>query len=812
MTPGIFGDLAASRDEAYAVVGAGGVVTSWSPGAERLLGYTADDVLGLRGTGLLQDEADASRLVERCRAGEPLLGQMALRHRDGSRVEVALHAQRLMSADGELQWLIRANSADVVRQQNLGRALLRGLFTESPFHIDVFDARLRYVAQNARRVKGFAYRDFVGRAMREVAPVGVFDIDDFEARQRRVLATGEALVANEVHARDPEDPDRYRAFSETIVRLRGDSGEVIGLAHVVFEITDRVRARERLVLVNDASSRIGSTLEVLHTAQELTDVAIPVFADHAYVDLLDPVFGGEEPVAGPVDEAVLLRRVASSSVREGQVGEAVATGDIDPFTSGVSSVFTRALASNESLLLTGSEMIAELATIDSRLAAPAEERGVHSWLLVPMFARGAALGVVVFERFKGEHAFETDDVLLAEDVVARAAVCIDNARRYTRERTTALALQRSLLPQRMPALSAVEAASRYLPASSRTVLGGAWFDVISLSGARVALVVGDVPGNDLHSAVTMGRLRTAVRTLADLDLSPEELLTHLDDQVNRFQDEHAEGMAGRAVGTTCVYAVFDPLTRRCAVARAGHPAPARVRADGQVEFLDLPDGLPLGRGGAPFEKGEATLDDGDLLVLYTDGSPTGQGQGPETNLASFRRALSGAGFTAAQRLDDICDTIMGHLPPARRQDDVALLVARVRGLEPDQHVTWDLADDPAVVSEARALAIGKLKEWDLEELEFTTEILVSELATNAIRYGSPPIQLRLIRDRNLICEVSDSSSTSPHIRRALDTDEGGRGLYMVSQLAQLWGTRYHARGKTIWAEQPLPDGTPATTA
>lgn len=208
-------------------------------------------------------------------------------------------------------------------------------------------------------------------------------------------------------------------------------------------------------------------------------------------------------------------------------------------------MFTRALAGSESLLLTGGEVIAELAAIDSRLAAPAEEFGVHSWLLVPMFARGAALGVAVFERFKGGHAFEADDVLLAEDVVARAAVCIDNARRYTRERTTALALQRSLLPERMPVLSAVEAASRYLPASGRTVLGGAWFDAISLSGARVALVVGDVPGNDLHSAVTMGWLRTAVRTLADLDLSPEELLTHLDDQVNRFQDEHGEGIAGR---------------------------------------------------------------------------------------------------------------------------------------------------------------------------------------------------------------------------------------------------------------------------
>ncbi|MEU1407452.1 SpoIIE family protein phosphatase [Streptomyces sp. NPDC005728] len=796
-------NLPEAEVEAYATVDANGAVTSWSPGAQQLLGYTADEIRGQHGTDLLYARSDAARLAQRCQAGETAaLGRVSLRHRDGSRVEAALRAQPLVPTTGEPQWLILAQSADAVRRQNLGRALLRGLFTESPFHIDVFDAQLRFVAQNARRLKGFRDQDIIGRTMREVAPPGVLDMAAFEARQRQVLATGEALVATEVGARDSEVPHRDQAFSETIVPLRSSFGEVIGLAHAVFEVTDRVRARERLALINDASAKIGSTLDVLRTAQELTDVAVPPFADHAYVNLLDPVFGGEEPVVGPITESVPLRRAATSSVPGGPVEGVVATGDVDSFTSGSGSLFATALTTGEPLLLTPEQVIAELAPVDPRRAAVIREYGAHALLMVPMFARGAPLGAVVFLRFKRADPFEADDVLLAREFVARAAVCIDNARRYTRERTTALALQRSLLPQQLPVLGAVEAASRYVPADGRAVLGGAWFDVIPLSGARVALVVGDVPGHGLQVAVTMGRMRTAVRTLADLDLSPEELLTHLDDQVNRFQDERGEGLAGGAAGTSCVYAVFDPLSRRCAMARAGRPPTARLSADGRVEFFDLPGGPPLGRGGAPFESGEVTLNDGDLLVLSSHRAA--DDAGGAADLQWLHEALSEPRLAASPRLDGVCDAVIRRLPPTRPQDDVALLVARTRGLPPDRHITWQLATEPEVVGEARALATRKLAEWDLAELEFTTELMVSELVTNAIRYGSPPIQLRLIRDRSLICEVSDASSTSPHIRRALETDEGGRGLYMVAQLAQLWGTRYHPRGKTIWAEQSLP--------
>ncbi|MFI9047419.1 SpoIIE family protein phosphatase [Streptomyces sp. NPDC053427] len=798
-------DLPESGDEVYAAVDARGVLTSWSSGAQRLLGYTAADVRGHEAADLLYTRSDATRLAERSRAQRTaVLDQVILRHRDGGPVEVGMWAHPLVTTSDEPYWLLRAESADAVRRKNLGRALLRGLFTESPFHIDVFDTELRFVAQNARRLKGFRSRDFLGRSMREVAPAGMLDMAAFEARQRQVLVTGEALVATEVHARNPDAPVRDQVFSETIVPLRSESGEVIGLTHAVFEMTDRVRARERLALVNGASAKIGSTLDVLYTAQELTDVVVPLFADHAYVDLLEPVFGGQEPVTGWVAEGTALRRVAGSTVPEGPAGPIVATGDVDPFSTGTSSLFSRALASGEPMLLNGDELGAELALVDPQRAALVGEYGVHSWLLVPMYARGAALGVVVFLRFRGDHPFEADDVLLAQDLVARAAVCIDNARRYTRERATALALQRSLLPQRMPVLSAVETASRYLPASGSAVLGGAWFDVIPLSGARVALVVGDVAGQGLHAAVTMGRLRTAVRTLADLDLSPEELLTHLDDQVSRFQDEHTEERSGGTAGTRCVYAVYDPLTRRCSVARAGHPPPARVSAAGQVTELDMPDGPPLGHGGAPFGCGEVTMNDDELLVLYTGGPAEPPDPDAATRLAWLGKALSDRQLTASASLDDICNGLIRHLPPPGAHDDSALLVARVRALDPERHVTWDLPGDPEVVGTARKLAARTLTEWGLQDLEFTTELIVSELVTNAIRYGSQPIRLRLIQDRSLICEVSDGSSTSPHIRRAVETDEGGRGLYMIAQFAQLWGTRYHARGKTIWTEQPIP--------
>ncbi|MEU2716284.1 ATP-binding SpoIIE family protein phosphatase [Streptomyces sp. NPDC007205] len=401
-------------------------------------------------------------------------------------------------------------------------------------------------------------------------------------------------------------------------------------------------------------------------------------------------------------------------------------------------------------------------------------------------------------------------MLLAEELASRAAVCVDNARRYARERATAVALQRSLLPQHIPRQSALEVATRYLPSGSRAGVGGDWYDVIPLSSSRVALVMGDVVGHGLAASVTMGRLRTAVRTLADVDLEPDELLTHLDDVVIRLEREDSDpddcalvsGPAG-GISATCLYTVYDPISCSCSMASAGHILPAIATPDGAVAFPDVPVGPPLGVGGLPFQTATFELAEGSLLTLFTDGLIEGLGREDiDAGLAEIRDVLS----EPSQPLESVCDLLLALLSPGRHTDDVAVLLARTRALAPDQVAGWEIPNDPAAVSEARKITSSLLSAWDLEEAAFTTELVVSELVTNAIRYGGDPIQLRLIRDAALVCEVSDGSSTAPHLRSARLYDEGGRGLGLVAQLTDRWGTRHTPHGKTIWTEQSLPSG------
>lgn len=172
----------------------------------------------------------------------------------------------------------------------------------------------------------------------------------------------------------------------------------------------------------------------------------------------------------------------------------------------------------------------------------------------------------------------------------------------------------------------------------------------------------------------------------------------------------------------------------------------------------------------------------------------------QDGLGPLRRFLS----NPVPALQDTCDAVIGARQPSSPDDDIVLLLARTRALEADQVASWTLPNDPAVVTTARALTSRHLATWGLQELDFTTQLVVSELVTNAIRYATGPIQLRLILDRTLICEVTDGSSTAAHLRRADLADEGGRGLYLIAQLTERWGTRFSARGKTIWAEQTLP--------
>lgn len=565
-------------------------------------------------------------------------------------------------------------------------------------------------------------------------------------------------------------------------------------------------ARARLQLLYDAGLRVGTTLDVVRTAQELADVAVPGFADFATVELVDPVLIGEEP---PPDlgtaQGLRIHRVALGGVSEDW-----------PFLPVGSQIGPLPGTPEATALETGhAALAADLRHADAWRAHAPEgadrmlSYGVHSLICAPLRARGVTLGTVNFWR-AGSPPFEEDDLSFADELAARAAICVDNARRYTREHTMAETLQRSLLPRGLPEQSALEAAYRYLPALHG--VGGDWFDVIPLSGFRVALVVGDVVGHGLHAAATMGRLRTAVLNFSALDLPPDELIARLDELVTRLdkaetaggeQDVEGEGEGERAAvtGATCLYVIYDPTSGDCTMARAGHPPPVLVEPDGGAEFVDLPAGPPLGVGGLPFETIELRLAPGTTLVLYTDGLVENRERDLGAGLEALRRTLAGADTRRSP--DGVCQAVFDALVPPRRTDDIALLVARTRLLDPGQVAGWDVPFDFASVSRVRKECADQLAAWGLEDLSFTAELILSELITNAIRYGAEPIRVRMLRDSSLVYEVSDGSSTAPHLRYAATTDEGGRGLFLVAQLAERWGTRYSARGKVIWAEQPL---------
>ncbi|MDW4908610.1 SpoIIE family protein phosphatase [Streptomyces sp. ADMS] len=775
--------------DAVAVIDAHGTVTGWSDGARRLTGYTTAEATGRPAADLVAGDPRAAWRELRA-SGTAVV---AVRHRDGRRPELAL---RLCPVRGERRaYVVTAVPADP------GRTLAELVFRQASMSMSVFDTGQRYLRMNdaACAVMGRPEAEFLHRYY----PDTVEDAEHSRGflRHLEIVAETGRPVHYESWTRSPSGR-RMHAWTTEMWPLRDRADEVLGVALAAFDSSEQFWARQRLAMLNEAAAGIGTRLDVVRTARELAELVVPRLADFASVDLLDSVLQGDEPTVGQVEADVELRRVAHHSLTAGVPEAAIGLGAADVYPP--YSPPARALATGLPVLArTGDPDLDRWFGRHTARSAKLRDSETHDLglMAVPLTARGTTLGVAVFVRLltpEKPDVFDEDDVSLARELVSRAAVCVDNARRYTRERTTALALQRSLLPQTVAGQAAVEFASRYLPALSRAGVGGDWFDVIPLSGTRVALVVGDVVGHGLHASVTMGRLRTAVWTLADVDLPPDELLTHLDDLVGHLGTDES-GESGE-IGATCLYAVYDPVSRRCTLAAAGHPPPVVLYPDGRVEVVEVNAGPMLGVGGLPFEAIELELPEGAVLALYTDGLVEARDRDLDAGTAALCTALA----APADSLEYVCDTVLGSLLPETPGDDVALLVARTRALDAEQVAVWDLPADPAVVATARKHVTDQLTRWGIDEAAFVTELVVSELVTNAIRYGGDPIQLRLIRDRTLICEVSDGSSTSPHLRRARTFDEGGRGLLLVAQLTDRWGTRPTGTGKTIWAEQALP--------
>ncbi|MFE9477146.1 SpoIIE family protein phosphatase [Streptomyces spororaveus] len=650
---------------------ADGRVVEWSLAARDLLGHRPEDIIGLPGSAVLVPEANrelAEQLTRRVQSGETVVGTLPVRHRDGHRVPMEMWIVPAVDPQGRTGAMLIAVETSEVLHMRDSLAALQSLFTQSPIGLATLGTDLRFLRVNdaLARMNGVSAADHLGKRLTEVVP-GV-NAAALEATMRQVLDQGTAVVDVRRTGRTPADPDNDRTWSCSYAPLLDGTGRALGVIASLIDITegqraqaDAERARHRFALLAEAGARIGTTLDLHQTAQEIVDVLVPQLADSADVQLLEAVLGPDE---GPVPTAStrgVLRRLAAHFPDPTAPTATLAPGQTFQIPMGTTY---------EQVISEGRPMNLHLADIPALITSPRAE-ALRTYLatlgsarLVPLVARGTVLGAVAVTRTREREPFDEQDRVLVDELVARAALNIDNARMYTLQRQAALTLQRSLTNSALPEVPGLELTGRYLPASDHDV-GGDWYDVIPLPGGRTGLVIGDVMGHGIHAAAVMGQLRTAVRTLARHDVPPAELLRSLDAVVADLgEDEMA----------TCVYAVHDAATGACVIARAGHPPPAVVTPDGNITFLDGPPGTPLGTGGQDFRTEELRLPPGSLLVLYTDGLIEARDRDLDQGMAQ----LAGALQRVDQPLEELCDGILRRLLPCAQQDDVAVLLARTR--------------------------------------------------------------------------------------------------------------------------------------
>ncbi|MFF7633168.1 SpoIIE family protein phosphatase [Kitasatospora sp. NPDC008050] len=659
---------------AAAVLDAEGRIVLWSPQAQEMFGWRPEEVLGRHAAEVLVAEEHVGTVLELF--GEVMEGSgswagvFPVRHKDGSIRPMEFRNMRLQDQQGSRYALGIAADEATLRGVERDVALSARLVAQSPIGLAVLGTDLRYVLVNPalERINGRSAAEHLGRTVREALPF--LDVEPIESAMQQVLTEGTSLVDEFTVGRTRADPDVEHAWRASYFRLEDPAGRVIGLATSVVDVTEQHRtateaaeARRRLALIARASVQIGSTLDLDRTARELADFVVPDFADIAAVDVLDSVLNRRPTGAVSTAAPATFRALAVAAVHATEaVRAADPVGEIAKYDA--DRLVTRCVTTGLPVLVAHVEAkdLPHIAR-DEAAAALLARAGLHSYLAVPLIARGEVLGALDLKRTHHPLPFDDDDVVLAGELAARAAVCIDNARWYQSQRHAALTLQRHLLPRRPPRAMGLDVAYRYQPAAAAGEVGGDWFDAIPVSGDKTALVVGDVMGSGINAAATMGQLRTATRTLADLDLDPAQVLHHLDRTTQGLEETIA----------TCVYAVFDPHRSRCRVAVAGHLPPVLIRHDGAPALLDLPTGAPLGVGGVPFEATSLDLGPGDRLVLYTDGLVETRDLPLDTRLRTLLDLLAGPRLP----LEATCDRLLSALRDPGGHDDVALLIAQV---------------------------------------------------------------------------------------------------------------------------------------
>ncbi|MET8137890.1 SpoIIE family protein phosphatase [Streptomyces sp. NPDC005251] len=785
------------------VVDGAGVVVRWSRRAREIWLRSDSDAVGRAalamvapdtgGSGNGNSDARDSDTDDSGGGTESRSGPLVIHDVDGNPVD--LRVQVVPLSDGAVAWgVFEADNGAAPRGTRTAVFDILRANTHEAFF--VLDSALRVLSLNAAACAlcGIEADKALDRPVADVCRPS--RPEEFEGVLRGVLADGTSVTDHVVRL-DPlagSSPERFAKVSA--FPLNSARGAVVSMT----EVTESMRTKRRLDALGSVRERVGRSLDVVATCQELVDALVPGFADIAVVEVVDAVVRGEDPPLSPLGRDVPLRRAAFRYGGTAPMAQAHPVGDVravpspTPYSQVLNDLKPRAVA-----LDGGTPWL----DADPERARAIRASRARLLLTAPLALRGSVLGLLSLYRERPHDAFDENDLAVAHELATHTALSLENARRYTREHAIAAALQRHLLPPEPPSRTAIEFAQLHIPADAGA---GTWYDAFALPGARTALAIGEVSGSGIDAATAMGQLRTVIHSLAALDLEPDELLARLNDAVVRLAHERAALPPGdplhqQPLRASCVYAVHDPLHGVCVMAAAGHPAPVVAHPGGVVHVPEIPTGPLLGnRAGPPFATASVPMRDGSVLALRSTSFPaTGSPDGDRSN--PLREALT----RLDRPLRDVRDDILYRLRDTSGHHDVLLLLARTRAFPPDQVATWALDSVPTAAAAARHHARERLGLWRVsEETAFATELIVSELVTNAVRYGAPPIRLRLIKDSTLTCEVSDAGGAAPRLRHARTVDEGGRGLFICSQLSHNWGIRYSAQGKTIWTEQTLP--------
>ncbi|EGX57647.1 hypothetical protein SZN_21781 [Streptomyces zinciresistens K42] len=786
---------------AVVVVDREGLVSHWSSGARRLFGAAKEEAIGhpavdlLPVSGALPEDDDISPYgsyaaydglghdLETSLDGRiyyPAAGRARLTVAGRGRVDVLWWAYPLVGPGPERLLVLGADVGRLQQDDDEDPGYDRvapGFALHTDFSgAEELAGRLPEILPSMSVQEG-------ARIVSQILELG-YPVMEF-SHSDRVPLTPDWGVPRRVERRARQErAARAAAAGSPLPREESDEGEDLEYAAV----------RERLEFLNEVSGRIGTSLDLARTITEVSKAVVPRFTDVAGTYLREQVVAGEGFPDGVPDTTTLWHRVAVEHTDEpGRWDDVVPVGEAMPFPA--HTPFFQCMTSGEPVLV---PRVSE--QLGHTIASQFEKRDIRplithrSMLVVPLKARDVVLGFMVLLRHPERVEFNDMDRVTGAELAARAGLVLDNARIYTHQESVAETLQDSMLPHIPPRMAGCDIATRYLPGTLLGRVGGDWFDSVKLPGARTALVVGDVMGHGLNSAAMMGQLRTAVQTMAALDLPPARLLRNLDDLAQRLGDTYL---------ATCLYAVYDPIAGELHLANAGHIPPVLVRAaDGRSELLDLPTGAPIGVGGVPFEALRVPVSPGDRIVMCTDGLVEVRGEDIGVGLATL---CESAAHPAAS-MDDACDTIIRALNVrGGRKDDVALLMARLNGIAPEDVAERRLAAEPAGARRARAAVREQLRAWELPGLADTAELLVGELVANAVRHAHDlPVELRLIRGDTLLCEVVDDDHDLPTLLSAGPHDEHGRGLRVVSTLARRWGASRTGTGKAVWFELTLP--------